>query len=49
MLEKKKKNLKFKQFRSDPMSLVFPKVTKCTFYKSGPTGTIQVKIQGNQF
>ena len=29
-------------YRTDPMSLVFPKVTKCTFYKSGPTGTIQV-------
>jgi hypothetical protein len=27
------------------MALVFPKVTKCTFYKSGPTGTIQVNIQ----
>ena len=27
--------------RDDPMNLVFPKVAKCTFTKSGPTGTIQ--------
>lgn len=26
--------------RSDPMNMVFPKVTKCTFHKYGPTGTI---------
>jgi hypothetical protein len=27
--------------RVDPMSKVFPKVTKCTFHKYGPSGTIQ--------
>jgi len=27
--------------RTDPMSRVFPKVTKCTFHKFGPSGTIQ--------
>jgi len=27
--------------RIDPMSKVFPKVTKCTFHKFGPSGTIQ--------
>jgi len=27
--------------RSDPMSKVFPKVTKCTFHKFGPSGTVQ--------
>lgn len=27
--------------RTDPMSLVFPKVTKCTFMKAGPSGTVQ--------
>jgi len=27
--------------RIDPMSRVFPRVTKCTFRKFGPTGTIQ--------
>ena len=27
--------------RSDPMNLVFPKVAKCTFYRGGPSGTIQ--------
>ena len=27
--------------RDDPMNMVFPKVAKCTFTKSGPTGTIQ--------
>jgi len=26
--------------RSDPMNMVFPKVTKCTFHKYGPSGTI---------
>merc|ERR1712241_387248 len=26
--------------RADPMSIVFPKVTKCTFHKYGPSGTI---------
>jgi len=26
--------------RSDPMNVVFPKVTKCTFHKYGPSGTI---------
>lgn len=29
--------------RYDPMALVFPKVTKCTFHKFGPSGTIQVR------
>merc|ERR1711962_1426579 len=27
--------------RIDPMSKVFPKMTKCTFHKFGPSGTIQ--------
>uniref|UniRef100_A0A224XSQ0 Innexin n=2 Tax=Panstrongylus TaxID=65342 RepID=A0A224XSQ0_9HEMI len=27
--------------REDPMARVFPKVTKCTFYKYGPSGTVQ--------
>ncbi|CAB3243103.1 unnamed protein product [Arctia plantaginis] len=27
--------------RTDPMIEVFPRVTKCTFHKFGPTGTIQ--------
>ncbi|XP_044007095.1 innexin inx2-like [Aphidius gifuensis] len=27
--------------RSDPMARVFPKVTKCTFHKYGPSGSIQ--------
>lgn len=27
--------------RSDPMHRVFPKVTKCTFHKYGPSGTVQ--------
>jgi len=27
--------------RIDPMALVFPKVTKCTFHKYGPSGTVQ--------
>jgi hypothetical protein len=27
--------------RSDPMMIVFPRVTKCTFHKYGPSGTIQ--------
>jgi len=27
--------------RTDPMSRVFPKVTKCTFHKFGPSGTVQ--------
>eukprot|EP00092_Neocalanus_flemingeri_P024553 GFUD01026628.1.p1 GENE.GFUD01026628.1~~GFUD01026628.1.p1 ORF type:complete len:359 (+),score=94.79 GFUD01026628.1:64-1140(+) len=31
--------------RSDPMARVFPKVTKCTFHKYGPSGTVQ-KIDG---
>jgi len=31
--------------RSDPMSKVFPKVTKCTFHKFGPSGTVQ-RIDG---
>merc|ERR1712210_194978 len=31
--------------RTDPMARVFPKVTKCTFHKYGPSGTVQ-KIDG---
>lgn len=27
--------------RTDPMVQIFPRVTKCTFHKFGPTGTIQ--------
>ena len=27
--------------RYDPMNLIFPKVAKCTFYRSGPSGTIE--------
>lgn len=27
--------------REDPMSRVFPKVTKCTFHKYGPSGSVQ--------
>ncbi|KAJ8878185.1 hypothetical protein PR048_022653 [Dryococelus australis] len=27
--------------RGDPMARVFPKVTKCTFHKFGPSGTVQ--------
>ena len=27
------------QYRSDPMSKVFPKMAKCTFHKFGPSGT----------
>lgn len=27
--------------RTDPMSRVFPKVTKCTFHKFGPSGSVQ--------
>jgi len=27
--------------RKDPLSRVFPKVTKCTFHKFGPSGTVQ--------
>jgi len=27
--------------REDPMSRIFPKVTKCTFHKYGPSGTVQ--------
>ncbi|XP_075226253.1 innexin 2 [Lycorma delicatula] len=27
--------------REDPMSRVFPKVTKCTFFKYGPSGSVQ--------
>lgn len=29
------------EMRRDPMSLIFPKVTKCTFHKYGPSGSIQ--------
>lgn len=28
--------------RLDPMVYIFPKVTKCTFHKYGPSGTIQI-------
>ena len=27
--------------REDPMARVFPKMTKCTFHKFGPSGTVQ--------
>ena len=27
--------------RGDPLDVVFPKVTKCTFHKFGPSGTIE--------
>merc|ERR1711942_475194 len=27
--------------RTDPMNIVFPKVTKCTFHKFGASGTVQ--------
>lgn len=27
--------------RTDPMAEVFPKVTKCTFFKFGPSGTVE--------
>lgn len=38
--------------RGDPMSRVFPKVTKCTFHKYGPSGSVQkfdgeLRIDGN--
>ncbi len=29
--------------RQDPMHTVFPKVTKCTFFKYGPSGTVEKK------
>ena len=29
------------EIRDDPMSVIFPKVTKCTFHKYGPSGTIE--------
>jgi hypothetical protein len=29
--------------RQDPMHTVFPKVTKCTFHKYGPSGTVENK------
>jgi len=29
------------QDRADPMAIVFPKITKCSFYKYGPSGTIE--------
>jgi len=29
--------------RPDPMKVVFPKVTKCTFHKYGPSGTVEKK------
>ena len=29
--------------RDDPMNRVFPKVTKCTFYNYGPSGTVERK------
>ncbi len=27
--------------RNDPMARVFPKMTKCTFHKFGPSGTVE--------
>ncbi len=27
--------------RIDPMAVIFPRVTKCSFYKYGPSGTVQ--------
>ena len=27
--------------RPDPMAVVFPKVSKCTFHKYGPSGTVE--------
>ena len=27
--------------RIDPMAVVFPRVTKCSFFKYGPSGTLQ--------
>ena len=29
--------------RPDPMAVVFPKMSKCTFHKFGPSGTVEVK------
>jgi len=29
--------------RPDPMKVIFPKVTKCTFHKYGPSGTVEKK------
>ena len=29
--------------RPDPMAKIFPKVTKCTFYKYGPSGTVEIR------
>ena len=29
------------EVRADPMNVVFPKVTKCTFHKYGASGTVQ--------
>jgi hypothetical protein len=29
--------------RADPMHVVFPKLTKCTFHKYGPSGTVEKK------
>lgn len=33
--------------RADPMARVFPKVTKCTFHKYGPSGSVQ-KFDGEK-
>ena len=30
------------EYRTDPMTRIFPKVTKCVFHKYGPSGTIQM-------
>merc|ERR1712111_175792 len=30
-----------RQILEDPMARIFPKVTKCTFHKYGPSGTVQ--------
>ena len=29
------------ELREDPMARVFPKMTKCTFHKFGPSGTVE--------
>lgn len=29
------------ELRNDPMDKVFPKMTKCTFHKFGPSGTVE--------
>ena len=29
------------EIRIDPMATIFPRVTKCSYYKYGPSGTVQ--------